>query len=207
MSWQILTCYIIVDGEGCKMRYYWVVPEDLRDKCNIEFCFFVTQIDFPTYDILVGKSMLHYWPTNARFEFERHNGYVITECFDNDMNWPIYSTRITRWLQEKQDYGLEYLPAQIVSTNSEMVLDNYKVVNITHVIDVIDLNHSKYSMYDTGDLMMVLPSFKRKVLAELHPTIFKTKMNEIPIYVSEEFKHFWEEEKLAGLDFHEIRQV
>ena len=116
------------------------------------------------------------------------------------------STRITDWLREKQSQGIEYYPVKIVSTNTEDVFDNYETVNVTTVLDVIDLEHSKYNRYSGGELMMVLPCFNRKKLEQFRPVIFKTKQNEIPLYVSEEFKQFWENEKLIGLDFHEIRQ-
>jgi hypothetical protein len=122
------------------------------------------------------------------------------------MSWPLYTTRITDWLREKQPQGVEYFPTKIFSTNTEDILCNYEVVNVTNVLDVIDLDHSKYSRYSGGELMMVLPCFKHKFLEQLRPTIFKVKMNELHLYVSEEFKQFWKAEGLIGLGFHEIKQ-
>ena len=188
------------------MRYYWVITEDLRGKCETEFCFFKSQTELNGYDLQLGNSFINKWPGDARFEFERHEEYIITEVFNNNKSWHLYSTRITDWLRKKQPHGVEYFPAKIVSTNTEDVLNNYEVVNVTNVLDVIELKHSKYDRFSGGELMMVMPCFSRKKLEQLRPIIFKTKLNELPLYASEEFKQFWKGEGLIGLDFREIKQ-
>ena len=87
------------------MLYYWLVLEDLRGKCDTEFCFFKSQTKLNGFELLMGNSFIDRWPGDARFEFERHEKHIITETFENDMGWPLYSKRITDWLRKKQPLG------------------------------------------------------------------------------------------------------
>lgn len=171
--------------------------------------------DFAPDDYNWGKPV-HDWPKGVTFLYEEKEGYRVPDYFFSIPAFPLFSKRAVDGLRDCLGTQIQLLDVTLLETCTGKRDESYKIVNIIYVIDVMCWEHAKYKKFpvnpddDTDDrvfLMMIKPAFKKNEIDRIRPTIFKTKEDEVPMYVSEEYKNYCKKEKLTGFGFREVKQV
>ena len=209
------------------MKYYEIIPEAKEGADNL-VCKLDEKtlrigwntasgdnaFDFTPNDFDWGKP-IEGWPEGVTFFYEKKEGDMVPDYFCSDFSFLLFSKKAVDGLKVCQKKEFELLHASLLETKEEMRDESYKIVNVINVIDVIDWEYSNYSKISidkedgNGEIfynMMIKPVFKKDELESIRPHIFKTKDDEAPVYVSEEFKNYCEREKLTGFEFYEIKQ-
>ena len=174
----------------------------------------VKSFDFTPSDIGWGKPVQN-WPKGVTFLYEKKEGYWVPDYFFSIPDFLLFSERLVDGLK-RCETEIQLLDVTLLDTNTGERDESYKIVNVINVIDVISWEASNYKKFpvnpddDADDriyLMMIKPVFKKSELERIRPMIFKTKEEEVSVYVSEEYKSYCEQEKLTGFEFYEVKQV
>lgn len=104
--------------------------------------------------------------------------------------------------------SIQYLDIKIRNSETDKINDTYKVVNVITILDALDLENSKYDLFELDDekVLSVEKYALRKNMIE-NNNIFRLKDDTIPIFVSERFKNIVEENSLIGFQFLEVKVV
>ena len=186
------------------MTYYMLLAsEDINEDRIV--CLSNDDEDINGYELCIGKEYKR-WDGKFQFYYDQDQGSKETDYLVNDMSWFLVSEKLKAILDE-MNTSIQYLPVQIKEKNSLKELKGYYVANILTVVNALCLrectrgpgfgrlfrNIIKYAIYE------------KKVKGA---DIFKLgKGEQIPIFVSEKFKNCFEEHKLTGIDFLEIKVV
>ena len=84
-------------------------------------------------------------------------------------------------------------------------MDSYFVANIVTVIDALDLDNSKYDVFELDDEKIIsVEKYALKSSQIVNRHIFRLKDKTIPIFVSETLKKVIEDNKFTGFEFLEV---
>lgn len=142
---------------------------------------------------------------NPVFYLNFSKGNILSDYLQNVYGWLLVSNQFVKLAKPYFERAVEYLPVDLI--NNSMVLDVcYCAINITNVIDALDLENSQYSVLGEDDwkvLAVQKYAFKEAAIQGHH--IFKVKDSVIPVFVSEVIKDLVEKNGLTGFSFLEVK--
>ena len=103
---------------------------------------------------------------------------------------------------------IQFLPVRIIEKRSERELADYYIANILRVVDALCLEKSEYFETNIPKMGKIYSVLKYGIFSEKteKSDVFKlANRQEIPIFVSENFKNRIIEEGITGIDLLEIR--
>jgi hypothetical protein len=140
--------------------------------------------------------------------YDSKEGDVITDYIANLYNWLIISEHCKNVLADKLDKKVEFLPIRIDESWSGDSFYAY-AINVLDMVDgAVDLDSSKYTILEYGDIKKICfskYSLKESVLTSY--SIFRIKEDNIPIFVNEELKNLIEKEQLSGFRFNSVQTI
>ena len=100
---------------------------------------------------------------------------------------------------------MQYLPVKVIDRVTKSEVDSYFVANIVNVIDALDLDNSKYDVFELDDEKIIsVEKYALKSNEIVNMQIFRLKDDTIPIFVSETLKKVIEDNDLIGFKFLEV---
>ena len=88
---------------------------------------------------------------------------------------------------------------------SGIEVDSYFVANIVTVIDALDLDNSKYDVFELDDEKIIsVEKYALKSSEIVNRHIFRLKDDTIPIFISETLKKVIEDNDFTGFEFLEV---
>ena len=142
---------------------------------------------------------------DVTFQYNSTEGDVLSDYISNVYRWLIVSGRFKELTEKLLCNQVQYLPVKLIDFVSKKVTNSFYVANIISVVDALDLENSKYDIFELDDEKIISVqkyAIKRSKIKENH--IFRLKDNTIPIFVSEKIKNIIEENGLSGFDFLEV---
>ncbi len=130
-----------------------------------------------------------------------------TDFLANDKGWFLVSDKLRKVL-ESLNTEIQFLPVKIMERKSKKELPNYYIANILRVVDALCLEKSVYFEVYIEKLGTIYNVVKYGIFAEKteNSDVFKlANRQEIPIFVSENFKNKVEKEEITGIYFLEIK--
>ena len=109
-------------------------------------------------------------------------------------------------LDKVQSFKLQFIPIEAINKSTGKLCTSFYLVNICCLLDGLDLEHSKYSVFTVGEkkvLSVKVYSLKKSVTEGHH--IFRLKSSSAAIFVSEELKKEIEKNRITGCDFLEVK--
>lgn len=157
------------------------------------------------YDLCLGKEYKK-WDKPFQFYYDAKEGGRATDYLANDMGWFLVSEKLKSILDEVNT-TIQYLSVQIVEKDSGEELKGYHIANILTVVNALCLRRCTKG-FGFGRLFRDIIKYAIYEKKVGDADVFKLgKGEELPIFVSEKFKNCFEEHKLTGIDFLEIKVV
>lgn len=188
------------------MKYYKLLLLDDSNQNDI-VCFCKDSKGFEQYHLKEGKFIKN-WNEDLTFYFKPEEGIEQTDYLANNLGWFLVSNNFKSLLQEIDKSEIQYLPVRVVNAKDNSIITGYSVVNILNVLDVLNLEHSDYSVIEIDDEKVY--SIRKYIInknAVIDYHIFKISGYEIPMFVSDEFKNGVLKQEITGCDFLEIKAI
>lgn len=150
--------------------------------------------------ILIGN-----WNEKISFYSDEVEGSIFTDYVCNDLVWFIISEKFKIALEEIKVEGLQYLPVSIVNKRNGVRLGNYYVINICNLIDAIDIEESECFEIGNGLYSFITYAIRKEKANGLD--IFRTKQDNIPIFISERIRNVIKSNNITGCDFIKIKTI
>ena len=188
------------------MRYYKLVYDFDNDddyvilKSNSE-------MDIYDDDISNGKC-ISYWNIDTKFEYNEVEGKILSDYLAADNGWIVVSDRFCRIMSELFEGAVQYLDVVVANKTTNEEYNTFKVLNVINHLNALDLDNSKYDVFEYGDnkvLSVEKYVLKKSILKNLH--IFKLSDETIPVFVSESVKKLIENSFLTGFQFVEVKTI
>ena len=148
------------------------------------------------------------WDGNFCFYYDENEGNRAADFLANDMGWFLVSDKLRKVL-ESLNTEIQFLPVKIMERKSKKELPDYYIANILRVVDALCLEKSVYYVSYIAKLGLICTFVvKYGIFAEKTENFDVFKLadgQEIPIFVSENFKNKVEKEEITGIDFLEIK--
>ena len=159
------------------------------------------------YDMLKGEKIEN-WDENVMFEYSNDDGHIFTDYLASNNRWLVVSEKFRSLMGRIESDSIQYLDIKIRNSETNKINDTYKVANVITILDALDLENSKYDLFEL-DYEKVLSVEKYALRKNMigNKNIFKLKDDTIPIFVSEKFKNIVEENSLIGFQFLEVKVV
>lgn len=184
------------------MRYYKLIYDYEQDDDYVNCD--VANIGRMNQYITTSGKMIEQWG-EVVFEYDSEEGNILTDYLANLYRWFIVSKRFcekTRWIIGNQ---VQYLPVKVRDRLAGLEVDSYLVANIVTVIDALDLDNSKYDIFELDDEKIIsVEKYALKSDKIVNKHIFRLKDDTIPIFVSEELKKVIEDNGFIGFEFLEV---
>lgn len=139
------------------------------------------------------------------FEYSSSEGAVLTDYLANVHRWLAVSSAFKQLTKELINDEVQYLPINLLDRDTKSDVGTYYVANIIEVVDALDLENSKYDVFELDDekiFMVEKYALKGKEIIGKH--IFRLKGDTVPIFVSDTIKKIIEENELVGFRFLEV---
>lgn len=159
------------------------------------------------YDMLKGEK-LENWDENVMFEYSNDDGHIFTDYLASNNRWLVVSEKFRSLIGRIESDPIQYLDIKIRNSETNKINDTYKVANVITILDALDLENSKYDLFELDDekvLSIEKYALRKNMIG--NNNIFKLKDDTIPIFVSEKFKNIVEENSLIGFHFLEVKVV
>lgn len=157
--------------------------------------------------IVSNGDLISNWK-DVKFEYNPIEGDIFSDYVANIYRWLIISNRFQMETQKLISNSVQYLPIRILDSVNGNENSSYCVVNILDILDALDLNNSKYDVFELEDEKIVsIEKYALKKTKIQGHHIFRLKDDTIPIFVSEEIKKIVEEKALSGFAFVEVQVV
>jgi len=155
---------------------------------------------FFCYSIVNGEA-LDEWPT-VEFYYSSKVSSLENEYLLNSARWPIIHKTVKEKFEEANIYGIQYLPVKLIDVVTNMVNENYFVMNIINFIEAYNLKESKFTFNEKYNLYSFLPhnTILDATICDGYD-IFRANKNKMIIYVSEKMKNIIEKNKWIGFEF------
>ncbi len=183
------------------MKYYHLMRNFNSDIGTI-FCEEANLFGFYEYIFVEGKEIKD-WDSRITFYYEdgRAEDYL-----DNIYNWPIFSERMKKILDDLNIKGVQFFPINIKQKKTNENLSGYYIFNICNLVEALDLEKSEYQNSVTN------PSI---IMGVTHPVLKEDKVNGIgilrlqeykeSIFISERLKKAMVERNITGCSFREVK--
>ena len=185
------------------MKYYELLVDMEREK-DIA-CYSKTEGIEPQI-FMLGKKY-NGWDNSFYFYFDENEGNIATDYLVNDKHWFVVSAKLRKIL-ETMNTEIQFLPVRIIEKRSERELADYYIANILRVVDALCLEKSEYFETNIPKMGKIYSVLKYGIFSEKteKSDVFKlANRQEIPIFVSENFKNRIIEEGITGIALLEIR--
>lgn len=189
------------------MKYYKLI-EDMNGKNDITCYSEAGEPGDTTLLLMFSRGIkCESWDEDFCFYYDENEGNRATDFLANDKGWFLVSDKLRKVL-ESLNTEIQFLPVKIMERKSKKELPDYYIANILRVVDALCLEKSVYSEVNIEKLGTIYNVIKYGIFAEKteNSDLFKlANRQEIPIFVSENFKNKIEKEKITGIDFLEIK--
>lgn len=135
------------------------------------------------------------------------------DALQNHLMLPIYSPNLIKKLNEASIEGLQLLPIKILKSNNEC-LDRFCIANILNYIEAFDEDKSDLNRFSQDfpnpNVRGKIAGVKKFVLKNemlLGYDIIRLKEYKQRFFVSEKFKHTFEQNNFTGYSFKEVELV
>lgn len=158
-------------------------------------------------DIVKGE-LIDNWDKNIKFEYNIDDGKILSDYLASDNGWVIVSKKFQDVMKEIIEGNIQYLDIGIINNKTKEEDNTYKIVNVTKLLDALDLENSVYDFFELDDekiLSVEKYALKQDVIKNCN--IFKLKDETIPVFVSEKVKDIVEQNSLIGFQFLEVKVV
>ena len=184
------------------MRYYKLIYDYERDD-NYVYCDTASIGDMNEYITISGKEIKQWG--EVIFEYDSTDGNVLTDYLANLYRWFVVSENFYNRTQKILDGQVQYLPISVIDRFTRIQVNSYFVANIVTVIDALDLDNSKYDVFELDDEKIIsVEKYALKSSQIVNRHIFRLKDKTIPIFVSETLKKVIEDNKFTGFEFLEV---
>ncbi|EOV9826881.1 DUF1629 domain-containing protein, partial [Campylobacter coli] len=152
------------------------------------------------YALLESKPITN-WQTPS-FEIDKDDGKILTDLISNVYNWRIVSPKFINLMQDLIKDCVQYLDVEIKS--QEINYYDCKIMHVIKSLEALDYEHSVYTYMGDNDeyLSITKAVLKKSKLDGSH--IFRIKDDEVPVFVSSEFRKIVRENNLLGFSFSEV---
>ena len=187
------------------MKYFKLVLDDSNKDdvvCHCEDTHGLEQ-----YELKEGL-LIENWNDNIKFYFNPMDGDRFTDYLANNLGWFIVSKKLKDTISKLGVERVQYLPVNIVDLERNSSINEYYVANVLEVADALNLENSDYSVMDLeGEKIYSIRKYAVTKDKINNSDMFKLKGDEIPLFVSENFRKSVEESNITGCEFLEIRTV
>lgn len=188
------------------MRYFKLILDDSNDSDVVVHC--ENTHGFEQYMLKEGN-LIENWNENITFYFNLTDGDRFTDYLANNLGWFIVSIKFKEIIK-KIGGDVQFLPVNVVDFESKSKIENdeYFVTNVLDIVDALNLENSDYSVMDLdGEKIYSVRKYAVSEDKINNKNLFKLKGDEIPLFVSETFKHLVEESNMIGCEFVEVRTI
>jgi hypothetical protein len=189
------------------MKYFKLIY-DYKNDDDVICCTQKDMYGIDRYDVIKGEE-INCWSESISFSYNPYDGKNFTDFLANDLNWFMVSQAFKEILEKNKIGGLQYLPIIILNDVTEEIIKNYYLTNVCNLIDALDLENSKFSIYtniDGSNLISVnVYALKNDIIKDID--IFRIKDNNIPIFVSDKLRKIIRKNKITGCDFVEVKVI
>jgi hypothetical protein len=205
LSWLPEADRLIVMTWGDCMKYYKLMPDYENDQNYI--CCMSNELPKIDQYIVEKGNYLYEWDDRITLTYDPAEGNVKTDILGNDLGWLIISEKLRKLFENERVEGLQYLPVRIKNVKTQENLDGYSVVNICNLPDALDLEHSKYDVFDVNETehmrSVEIYALKASQIGSLD--IFKLKGESIPKFISERILEVMRKNQISGFDYIEVK--
>jgi len=172
-----------------------------------KFVFFVideSTLGFDRYDVEKGE-MIYNWNDNIKITFDKTKGSFLSDYIANDLTWFIITDKFKHLLNDYETGLVQYLPIKAFGKEK---IDAY-LLNICNLVDALNLDNSKYNIYELDDNEKML-SIQKYALTGSNIgkfDIFRLKNDYFSIFVTERLKNAMKKNDITGCDFLEVKVV
>ena len=187
------------------MRYYKLGMD--TNRLNDVICHYENDYDIQQNAFQVGKEYLN-WDERFCFIFDKSEGAELTDYLANDKGWFAVSAKF-KSLLEKMNTDIQFLQVKVVEKSNQKKYD-YFIANILRMVDALSLEDSEYfetEIPKLGTIYTVSKFAIRESKVESSDVFKLTSRQEIPVFVSDNFKRIIEENEITGIDLREIKVV
>ncbi|KAJ49094.1 hypothetical protein BD780_000955 [Clostridium tetanomorphum] len=159
------------------------------------------------YDMFKGEH-LESWDNDIKFYYTKDDGNMLTDYLATDNRWLVVSQKFRNVIDKIECNSIQYLDIKIINKQTNDTNDTYKVANVINVLEALDLENSKYDIFELGDEKIISVekyALKKERIQNHH--IFKLKGDTIPVFVSERVKDIIVSNNLLGFAFLEVKVV
>ncbi|EDO7462878.1 hypothetical protein GZ714_001941 [Campylobacter coli] len=183
------------------MKYYKMMYNyNHNDVDNWYSCDLVDIKNNDKYALLESKPITN-WQTPS-FKIDKNEGDILTDLIHNDCGWRIVSPKFINLMQDLIKDCVQYLDVEIKS--QEINYYGCKIMHVIKSLEALDYEHSVYTYMGDNDeyLSITKAVLKKSKLDGSH--IFRIKDDEVPVFVSSEFRKIVRENNLLGFSFSEV---
>ena len=130
------------------MRYYKLIYDYEQDD-NYANCDVASIGNMDEYITISGKEIKQWG--RVVFEYDSTEGNVLTDYLANPHRWFVVSENFCNKTQKILENQVQFLPVKVIDRFSGIEVDSYFVANIVTVIDALDLDNSKYDVFELDD--------------------------------------------------------
>lgn len=188
------------------MKYYKLTMD--MDRNNDIVCYYSGDLEVDQNIFITGKYYSGSY-MDFKFFYTEQEGDVLTDYLANDKGWFVVSEKLQNILKSLNTQ-IQFLPVRITEKNKNIEIKGYCIANILRVVDALCLDASDYFETEIPGLGIIYTVSKYGIYAERTEgsDIFKlSRRQEIPVFVSENFKFLVEKEDITGLFLREIKVV
>lgn len=190
------------------MKYYKLMFNDENAKRNDVICEVEDGFE-EKYGI--SKNELHCgiqidnWDSNITFFYSKENGFEMTDFVANDLGWYIVSPRVQSIFNDLNITDVQLLPVAIKENDSTEIIRDYKVINITNMIEAFDEKKSDYKEFKAkGKSMLSIKKYSLLAGKIINYNWFKIPENRFSSFVSEFVVNEFKEKNISGIDYIEV---
>lgn len=188
------------------MKYYKLSMDMERE--NDIVCHYEKDFGIQRNVFNVGKFYKE-WDNKFEFYYDKQEGEVPTDYLANDKGWFVISSKLYEILKN-MNTEVQFFPVRVIEKTSKEKLAGYYIANIVRVVDALCLEKSEYFETEIPGMGTIYTVSKYGIFSEKMEgsDIFKlSNRQEIPIFVSENFKKTIEGENITGISLREINVV
>lgn len=185
------------------MKYYKLIYDYENDDHYVN-CDVGVIGDIDEYSVSNGNYIKDW--SEVRFTYNSEDGSVLSDYIANVYRWLIVSKKFKELIEEAvKENVIQYLSVNLFDIKNGVENTGYKIANLLDIVDALDLEHSKYDVFELDDEKII--SVKKYALKEemvQGHDIFRLKDYTIPIFISERIKDVIENNSLTGFAFIEV---
>lgn len=187
------------------MKYFKLMYDYEHDDNAIFLEIDINSLIFDRYDTERGI-VFETWDNNIDVIYDKSKGEVITDYIANELAWFIVTDKFKTIIESINNNNIQFLKIRAKCKNSTEELDVY-LVNICNVIDALDLNNSRYRVYETGknEKMLSIQKYAIKSDKVQGYDLFRLEGDYVSIFISERLKKCIKKNGITGCDFLEVK--